>query len=375
MTRLRSAAMLALVAVLATEATRAQAQPAVPRTTALPAPSATLPAEFTLVTSVREIADGRLLIADLSEKKLVVADWPKGSVTQLGRNGSGPGEYLQASRLLAIGGDSTILPDAQNGRWLMLSGATIVATVGAAAPGVRNGARLPLGADDRGNVILTKPITTSADPTVIPRRDSTLLVRVARATGREDTVMLLRSRATTITIQGPASSPTSVSVLINPLAAGEQAALFPDGWIAIARLEPYRVEWIAPNGSHTRGPPLPHERVRVDEGEKRAFVERQAARTGQPARELASFPEWPEWMPPFLNEALGRAPNGHLWIQRAPTAAQPNPPYDVVDRRGMLVARIASEKDVTVVGFGRNVVYTVITDDDGIQHLQRRPLP
>jgi len=80
-------------------------------------------------------------------------------------------------------------------------------------------------------------------------------------------------------------------------------------------------------------------------------------------------------MPPFLTESLLRAPDGRLWIRRTPTAAQPNPPYDVVDRRGVLVGRVSSGKDVDIVGFGRGVVYTVLTDDDGIQHVQRRPLP
>jgi hypothetical protein len=371
MTRLRTVATLALLVAVA-EPT--QAQTVTPRTIALAPPNATLPAEFTLVTSVRELSGGRLLIVDGSEKRLVVADWSNGGVTQLGRNGSGPGEYIQPSALLAISGDSTILPDAGNGRWLLLSGASIAATVGGDAPAIQRGARLPLGADDRGNVIFTKA-TGGARAAVLPRLDSTTLIRFARATSREDTVTMLRARPATITVRGPAANPTSVEVTVNPLATGELAALFPDGWIAIARLDPYRVEWIAPDGSRVRGSALPFERVRLDEGERRAFVERQAAKTGRPARDIASFPEWPEIVPPFLQGSLLRAPDGRLWIRRAPTAAQPNPPYDVVDRRGMLVGRVAAEKGIDVVGFGRGVVFTVTTDDDGIQHLQRRPLP
>ena len=47
----------------------------------------------------------------------------------------------------------------------------------------------------------------------------------------------------------------------------------------------------------------------------------------------------------------------------------------MVDRRGALVARMNPGKNVEVVGFGRAVVYTVASDDNGIQQLQRRPLP
>jgi hypothetical protein len=202
-----------------------------------------------------------------------------------------------------------------------------------------------------------------------------LLIRVARAAGNADTVEVLRARASTIKIQGPAEKPTAVSVLINPLATGELATLFHDGWIAIARLDPYRIEWITPDGKRVRGSPLPFERVRLDEREQRAFVKRQSARTGAPPRGPASFPEWPEFIPPFLSESLLRAPDGRLWIRRTPTAANPNPPYDVVDRRGALVARVACGKDVEVIGFGGAAVYTVATDDNGIQRVQRRPLP
>jgi hypothetical protein len=374
MRRLRPVATLALIVAASTQA---WAQSASPRTIELPPPDATLAAEFTLVTSVRELSDGQLLIADGAERKLLVASWSNRSATQLGRNGSGPEEYLQPSTLFALRGDSTLLPDSRNGRWLLLSGASIVTTIGADAAGMRNGgARLPLGADDQGHVILTRPMGAAATgPMSLGRRDSVVLVRLARATGRADTIAVLRARPATIRVQGPANNPTSVEVIVNPLATAELAALFPDGWIAVARLDPYRIEWIAPDGKRIRGSPLPFERVRLDDREQRAFVERQAARTGRPPRDLASFAEWPEIVPPFLSESLLRAPDGRLWIRRTPTAAQPNPPYDVADRRGLLVARVTVATNVDVVGFGRAAVYTVATDDDGIQHLQRRPLP
>ena len=39
-------------------------------------------------------------------------------------------------------------------------------------------------------------------------------------------------------------------------AAPEQAVMFRDGWIAIARQEPYRVEWVRPNGTRQVGAAL-----------------------------------------------------------------------------------------------------------------------
>jgi hypothetical protein len=364
------------LALVVAAAGAARAQSATPRLITLPAPDATVPAEFTRATSVRELSDGRLLIVDWSDQKVFVAGRSNAEVQQLGRNGSGPGEYLQPGTLFALGGDSTLLADSRNGRWLLLHGATIAATVGPDAPVIMSGARTPLGADDQGHVIFTTGIGGGVGTSPIPsRRDSVLLARAARATGQVDTVVALRSRPATITVEGPADKPTSVSVRVNPLATGELAALFSDGWIAIARLDPYRVDWMAPDGTRINGTPLPFTRVRLDEREQRAFLDRRAARTGTTPPDPATLPEWPEYVPPFLSESLLRAPDGRLWIRRTPTAANPHPPYDVVDRRGALVARVAVGKAVEVIGFGQAAVYTAATDDTGIQHVQRRPLP
>jgi hypothetical protein len=339
-------------------------------------PNATLTPEFTSVTSVRELADGRVLLTDIGEKRLMVGDWKAGTTTQVGRNGSGPGEYLQPGSLVALPDDSTLLPDLQNGRWLLLRGSAIVATIGADAPALRNGARSPIGADGQGRLIFVRGLAQSGSGRgEMPRRDSSQLLRVERAMGAVDSLERLRARPMTMKIQGPADNPTSISITTNPMAPGELAVAFADGWIAIARLEPYRVDWIMPNGKRIHGAALPFERVRLDEREQRAFVEREAARSGRTPRDPSTFPEWPEYIPPFLNLGALAGPDGRLWIQRAPTAANPYPPYDVVDRRGVLVARVAAGKDVQVLRFGRGVVFTTATDENGIQRLQRRPLP
>ena len=364
------------LSMLVSGAMAARGQSPAPRPVELPAPNAALDVEFTAVTSVRELPDGRVLVVDGSEKKVLVVDWTKKSATQVGRNGSGPGEYVQPSTLFALSGDSTLLPDIRNGRWLVLSGATIATTVGPDAPVIRNGARNPVGADNHGRVLFTRSIAPGSNsPTEMPRRDSLLLIRTERATGKADTLGLVRARPATINIQGPADKPTAVSIVMNPLATGEMSAVFPDGWIAVARLDPYRVDWIATDGKRVRGPTLPFERIRLDEREQRAFLERQEARTGRPPRELSSYPDWPDVMPPFLAEPLLTAPDGRVWIRRPATSANLNPPYDVIDRRGTLVGRVSAGADVGIVGFGRAAVYTVATDDNGIQQLQRRPFP
>src|SRR5688572_10194552 len=92
---------------------------------------ATLTEPLSSIYSIRELADGRVLISDnSSENRLLVADLRAGSVKSIGRLGSGPGEFLQAGRLAALNGDTTLFLDATRARrWLILVGDSIVATL------------------------------------------------------------------------------------------------------------------------------------------------------------------------------------------------------------------------------------------------------
>jgi hypothetical protein len=105
-----------------------------PRLTLAP-PNATLGEEFTYVTWVRELRDGRVIITDRGDARIVVADLTSGKVTQVGRAGRGPGEYSNARPVWSISRDSGLMIDADR-RWLLFDGAAIVATFGVSLPAV-----------------------------------------------------------------------------------------------------------------------------------------------------------------------------------------------------------------------------------------------
>ena len=93
-----------------------------------------LTAEFSSIASVRELADGRLLIVDEKENRITVADFKSGATSVLGRIGSGPGEYTQVARIWSLSADSSLLKEPFGLRWLLFDGAQITQTLGAGHP-------------------------------------------------------------------------------------------------------------------------------------------------------------------------------------------------------------------------------------------------
>ncbi len=336
----------------------------------LPAPTDILNAEFSTVSAVRELSDGRLLVIDERERRLLVVDWRNGTTRVVGREGRGVGEYTEPRVLFSIGADSSLLPDPRSGRWLLLAGDSITGQVTGDAPVLRAIRGSPRGADGHGNVFGLEPRLAGG----VPRLDSLLLIRAVRASAKVDTLATVLARPVTFTASGTIDPTKPTPIVSNPLSAGEQIAVFPDGWVAIARRSPYRVEWIEPNGRRLPGAPLPDERIAVNDREKRVALDAEARLTGRPPRDLDAVGDWPTTVPPFLATPLLAALDGTLWIRRTQTAANPQVRYDVVDRRGAIVRVVTLDLSERIVGFGRGSVFTTRADADGIEVLRRHPM-
>lgn len=381
---MRSALIGILGAALVTAPFSVGAQ-AVARIALKPA-DAKLEEEFTLVGSVRELRDGRVLVTDPRDNRVVVIDFKSGAVTQVGRAGRGPREYGSAAPVRAIAGDSSIMFDASTGRWHLFNGAQLVATLPPDTGIVRVFGRSASGVDARGFVWRTAggqmPTTGTKD---MGAGDSVVLVRGNRATAVLDTVLSMRAVNSRISVQSDARGQmSSMSVMMPPFAVGEEAMLFPDGWFAIARLEPYRVDWINAQGVVQKGTPLPVPVVKISEREKDAYQNRRTASgrgTGSPppasiARDFTALSAlFPDVYPPFDRNGLLAAPNNQLLVRRNLTADFPDARYDVVDRRSRLVGVITMPKGERIAGFGPTSVYVAWKDDDDIERLRRHPWP
>ena len=85
--------------------------------------------------------------------------------------------------------------------------------------------------------------------------------------------------------------------------------------------------------------------------------------------------EWPREIPPQGAEYPKCAPDGRVFILRSITADRQHPLYDVVDRRGALVHRLALDSNQQMIGFGARSIYVVTRDSVDLQRLLRYPYP
>ena len=115
---LRATSAAALASGLLWPSQPAQAQQLSTRTYMKPA--AELVEPYSAVRGVRELADGRVIVSDTRDKVVQLVDFKTGRATTLGREGSGPNEYQMPMSAFALPGDSTMIADALNSRFLLL---------------------------------------------------------------------------------------------------------------------------------------------------------------------------------------------------------------------------------------------------------------
>jgi hypothetical protein len=87
---------------------------------------------------------------------------------------------------------------------------------------------------------------------------------------------------------------------------------------------------------------------------------------------------WPDTLPPFIppssrsdRSALFVAPSGHILVRRLPEADRSGVHYDVFDPALTRSSIIKVPVNVDIVGVGRESIYAVTVDDDGLQSLAR----
>jgi hypothetical protein len=347
----------------------------------LSAPQA-LTFEFTRLINVRELANGSLLVADGGDNVLYHATFG-GAVQPVSRRGHGPLEYERVLQLKQLAGDSTLLVDLFNGRFLFFVGAAPVATVIPQPPRLVSLDWVAAGADTLRHFlyerVAERPRVTQYD---VRPTDSGSVVMFDRRSTTFDTVARLRPSPVRIrqTFNDSGRRVGGFTESLESDARGEDAFLMPDGWLALVRLEPFRIDWRRPDGSWVKGSALPVASEVTDAADKRAYETRMsqaradAKKIGFPAP-VAIPPTVGAPRHPWSGDTPAAAPDGRLLVPRTSRAAVPFARWLVVNRAGGLDGEIALPRGAQVVGAGRRQLYVKVKDDDDVERLYRYPWP
>ena len=334
------------------------------------------------ISGARELRDGRLLISDAQAQLLFVLDVERQTKRQLGRTGDGPGEYRGPGAILALSGDSSLLLDNNNRKWYVLEADRFV--------------NAPLWLKDhvpawRGELSGVSSAGQYLDVTALGVRcrasfplprgrpecsDSVAMVR-RRPVGTEDTVArgkswFLGSVAKQQVINGRAQS----FFAMHPLQSFDQGMLFPDGAIAIARVRPYAVQWISPNGTVANGPEIREPAVTLNARQQVAIAEAYTRDVnGDPIYRAADFPTWPPAAPAFLSRALVPGMDGRLYVLRTWDGASPVRRVDVFDRAGRRVGAFQIPRDERLLAVSRTSIYVARSDENEEEIVVRYGLP
>lgn len=351
-------------------------------------PDAVYAEAFGAVRAVREMPDGRVLVADPLGQALVLVDMDEGTADTLGGVGPGPDEYMQPDAVYALPEGRTLLVDLGNSRLTELSADLEFEdsrsfVIGDVMSGGSLVLAIPSAVDRHGRLYFR------GTSDMMSGVDSAYVLRVDRTAGAVDSMARVKTPETIVTTSGGAGE-ESRSVRQVPLSPTDAWGVSEDGRVVIARAGDYHVDWIMLEGSVIEGSPVPYEPLPVGREEKEEWVTARAAaglrismeagggevairvsRGGQGSSDddLDAHP-WPELLPPFYGATIRVDPAGRAWV-RAHTAGASASAYDLFGPSAEHEGRAELGPGRQVVGFSAAKVYAVRTDDLGRQFLER----
>lgn len=357
-------------------------------------PDAAFPDPFTRITSIRELPNGKVIIADMQDKTVQMLDFATSQATKIGREGQGPGEYALPGGLLAMPNGETWINDLLGRRFLVVD-PTGKPTRTVALPGTGGGpGGVSIGfggttSDQAGRIYFQAPPFNPGNPDG-KAPDSLAILRwdAAKALSATiDTVGWMIGPKGNVSASGGGGR---VSVRIGGgkvFTPQESWGVAGDGAIARVQPSPYRVLWYGANGGTAKlGQPQTYTPLKVTEQDKKDVIEaRKRSRPmmvtigGGPGGRAAGGgniqlpdPEFEDTKPPFTgNNAVLVAPEGEVWVARTRPASDKVPSYDVFDKTGKLVRKVSLNPKSTVIGFGKGTVYVIRTDDEDLQYVER----
>jgi hypothetical protein len=382
---------LLLAIAAAAHVTVAAGQPA-PPIRATQTVATTLPGVIAGLVHVRALADGRVLVNDLSRKRLIMFDASLKSFTTLADTAAGSNPYpVQRAGLVAYLGDSSLFVDPAAGVLTVIEPGgkfgRAMAPPNASVAMSLSGLTCVCGFDPLGRVFYSRrraqphvelPLVPAdgANQPVITQvyADSGVIVRADFDARREDTLGTLRMPMLKMGMVSVQVRGLQTFTVFNPLPMTDEWTLLPDGTIAIVRAQDYHIDWIDARGAMTSSPKMPFAWKRITQEQKvalldsarKAYADRALRNPPPPGMLTAPFvtvepDEIGDYYPAVRPGQVKADRDGNVWI--LPSTVDRTDGgllYDVVNRAGIVFERVTLPQGRNIVAFGPGgVIYTI----------------
>ena len=241
---------------------------------------------FGAVSSVRALPGGRLLMNDITGRRLMLFEPSLATYIVVADTSSATANAYssRAAGLLAYRGDSSLFVDPTSLSMMVIDGKGQIARVmavprpndaqaligNAGAPGFDGKGRLVYRAPPQFNFRPPAPGQPFAPP-VIP--DSMPIVRIELATRKIDTITFVKTTKLILNTTQDANGRISVSTTINPMQMVDDWAVLSDGAVAVVRARDYHVDWTLADGTSLSTPRTPFAWRHLDDSAKVAFID------------------------------------------------------------------------------------------------------
>jgi hypothetical protein len=242
---------------------------------------------FANFVAIRGLSDGRVLVNDVSKRRVLLLDSTLASFTVVADSTAATANAYSGrfGSLIAYRGDSTLFVDAQSLSMLVIDPAgkigrvmsvpraedvgSLAGPVGGAVGFDRSG-RLVYRAFPRIERRMAGP-EGAPTPPEIP--DTAPVVRIDLATRQLDTVGFIKTPRPNMQMTRDADGRMQFTMTVNPLPVVDEWAVLSDGSIAFVRGRDYHVDWLNPDGTRSSSPKMPFEWQRLTDDDKIAFID------------------------------------------------------------------------------------------------------
>jgi hypothetical protein len=345
-------------------------------------PNASIEEPFSDAVGLVELRDGRVVVSDRIERTYSVADFRSRERRTIGRNGIGPTEYQVPFGPIRWRADTLLGYDPQNRRLLKITdNGTFVGSFSFPAPRVGgiNSFSVPRGVDPEGRIYWDSPII-EMQPVV----QRLMQARIVRWLPGADSV----EEAQRFADHGEFEH----RFRFRPMPQTDAWVVAHDGRIGILSAAEYRLRWYRNGALVETGPPVPYTPLRLTNADREAFRARKAlepmsgvSASGPPGamplmgieRARQSFPDslFPEVMPPFEVDGAMLTPGGDIWVKRTGPARETSSRLDILDSSGKLRGVVKLPPRTKLLALGREWLYLINSDDNGLQTLERYAYP